>query len=527
MMKQRTTYLLFFFLAIGTTLFAQPKNKLLKKRLRQAKKQLSYENYQLALPVFQDLWKLDSNNTEINFGLAKCLYVVRLNKQESFKYFKKSLSDYPKAYYYLGILYRYRLKFEASKQCFLNYKKTLTNQMGDEYDETMRQLSKTQMASESYKAPQEVIVRNLGENINSPYPDYAPFITPDEQSLYFTSRRPNLEHPERDPYGFPFEDIYVSNKRKGKWEQAENIETPVNSSIHDACLGFSKDGQIMYIYRTEPDMISGDIYISKFENTQWSIPRKYTKALNYPYSTEASLTITQDEQTIYFSSDRAGGYGGKDLYRITRLPNGQWSLPLNLGAWINTPYDEDAPYVALDGRTLYFSSKGHEGLGDYDIYVTHMDSNGIWQQPKNLGYPINTVFNDIFFIQSYDGKTNYFSSDRPEGLGSMDNYEIQFPDFKRDYVLLQGRVVRKDNSFIVNLSAVITVIDKKTNKLQGIYRTNKRTGKYVLALLPRHYYKIIVELNGYYTFVANIDLRKSNEELKQFKYIMMTEKTDK
>jgi hypothetical protein len=156
-----------------------------------------------------------------------------------------------------------------------------------------------------------------------------------------------------------------------------------------------------------------------------------------------------------------------------------------------------------------------------------MDSNGIWQQPKNLGYPINTVFNDIFFIQSYDGKTNYFSSDRPEGLGSMDNYEIQFPDFKRDYVLLQGRVVRKDNSFIVNLSAVITVIDKKTNKLQGIYRTNKRTGKYVLALLRRHYYKIIVELNGYYTFVANIDLRKSNEELKQFKYIMMTEKTNK
>src|SRR5690606_258080 len=137
---------------------------------------------------------------------------------------------------------------------------------------------------------------------------------------------------------------------------------------------------------------------------------------------ESYASITPNDKVIYFSSNRDGGFGGKDIYKIERLPNGSWSKAVNLGSTVNTPYDDDAPFIHSDGRTLFFSSQGHQNMGGFDIFKTKLNDNGEWTTPENIGFPINTVNDDIYFVLAADGKTGYYSSSQQGGFGGQDIY---------------------------------------------------------------------------------------------------------
>jgi len=250
----------------------------------------------------------------------------------------------------------------------------------------------------------------------------------------------------------------------------------------------------MVIYRTNENLYGGDLYISSNYAGSWTNPVKLTENINSAYQ-EASASISPDGKLMYISSNRPGGLGGKDIYRVRRLPDGQWSIPENLGPSINTPYDEDAPFIQADGITLYFSSNGLNTMGGYDIFKTKFENDELWSNPKNLGYPINTVKDDIYFVISPDGKTAYYSSDMPGGYGEQDLYKINilFDDERK--AIFKG--VAKEMGTNEPVKAKITVIDLYTLKIQGIYNTNSENGKFLMVLQPGRNYKLLVESKNY------------------------------
>jgi hypothetical protein len=180
----------------------------------------------------------------------------------------------------------------------------------------------------------------------------------------------------------------VARRIDETWSNATNAGIPLNTYVQDATVGLSPDGESMIIYRTAAGLVSGDLFETRKQDGLWQVPALMTDQINSA-AHEPSASIAPDGHEIYFTSDRPGGFGGRDLYRIRRLPNGEWSMPLNLGPTVNTPYDEDAPFLHSDGVTLFFSSTGHNTMGGYDIFKTQCidpDMNG-WTEPENMGYP--------------------------------------------------------------------------------------------------------------------------------------------
>lgn len=343
--------------------------------------------------------------------------------------------------------------------------------------------------------PVNVRIRNLGPGINTPAQDYCPIVTADGTTMYFTSRRAGSMGGQQDGSGQYYEDIYTSKLLYGMWTRAVNAQSPLNTAMQDATVGLSPDGNEMIIYRASNTLPDGDLYITRRAQGVWATPERMTDRINSD-AHEPSATISPDGTEIYFSSDRKGGFGGRDLYRIRRLPNGEWSLPLNLGPNINTPYDEDAPSLHSDGTTLFFSSNGHNTMGGFDIFkasLVNPDMN-VWDIPENMGYPLNTVNDDIYFCLSEDGRTGYFSSEREGGLGGQDIYEVVFPSSQVEYLLVSGVVTNANEN---PLQARILLTRKGSDEVSGIYNTNANTGRYVMAVKPGQDYHISVQSAGF------------------------------
>ena len=232
-----------------------------------------------------------------------------------------------------------------------------------------------------------------------------------------------------DPNGDYNEDIFISKKVNGVWQKPTAIDG-LNTIGNDAALALSPDGKQLFIFKAKGD--NGDIYVCKREGSNYSAPEKLAGEVNSDYW-EGSVSISTDQQKLYFASSRPGGSGGKDLYVATKKEDGSWGNVTNLGTKINTSYDEDAPFISPDGRTLIFSSEGHNSIGDFDLFTSSLDlKDGSWQAPKNLGYPVNTTDDDLFYVLSPDGKRGYFSSARDGGKGDQDLYVVEPASFKKE-----------------------------------------------------------------------------------------------
>ncbi|MBC7451117.1 MAG: PD40 domain-containing protein, partial [Cytophagales bacterium] len=353
--------------------------------------------------------------------------------------------------------------------------------------------------------PVSVRIDNASEVINSEYDEKSPSITADGRTLIFTSRRPNTTGGKIDPVdGFYYEDLYQSTKVNGKWTAPIDIGNGINTEKHDACVAISPDGMELIIYRNSGND-GGDLYVSTLNGSIWNIPKKYGKTIN-TNDWEPSASITADEKTIFFTSDRIGGRGGMDIYMTKLLPSGEFGPAILLGPKINTPLDEDAPFIHADGKTLYFSSKGHKSMGGYDIFscTINTDNGEVLTEPKNIGYPINTADNDVFFVWSADGKRAYFSSIREGGYGEKDIYMLEREESKVALAVLKGLIVSCDLNKPV--AATIQVTDLTTQKLVGVYNSNSKTGKYTVVLPAGKNYGISVEAPGYLFQSKNIDI---------------------
>jgi len=342
--------------------------------------------------------------------------------------------------------------------------------------------------------PVEFEIENLGAVVNSEYPDFSPVISVDENALFFTSARLRADSSNFGVFdqatGLHFEDIYVSYKdRNGVWQEPELLS--INTAQHNATVNVSVDGQTLYIYR---DVNGGDIYESRLVGETWSEPVPVSDQINSS-AWETHLTITPDGQTIYFVSNRRGGLGGRDIYRVNKLPDGQWGKPFNLGPKINTPYDEDAVFISPDSQTLYFSTTGHNSMGGFDIMYSTLDENGEWSEPTNIGYPINTTDDDVFFVTSADGRRAYYSSVRESGYGEKDIYLIHLPDPQNvNLAILKGTIIAADGGQIPD-DIVVFINNRETGNSQT-YTPRARDGVFTAILPPCNHYDILYQING-------------------------------
>ncbi|QNP50731.1 PD40 domain-containing protein [Hymenobacter qilianensis] len=261
------------------------------------------------------------------------------------------------------------------------------------------------------KKPVRAFIDNAGPSINSPYADYSPVISADESVLMFTSRRDNSTGEQTDPEtgGF-FEDIYQSTRTGQKWTVARNLKEPINTDGHDATVGLAPDGQRMLVYVEDN---GGDLHEANLRGAEWRKPQRLGARINSK-GHESSAAYTPDGRSLYFVSDKEGGLGSRDIYKVELEGRGP---ALNLGSVINTPYGEEGVFLHPDGKTMYFSSEGHNSMGGYDIFKSVFE-NGKWSAPENLGWPINTPDDDVFFVISASGRHGYYSSFREEGLGA-------------------------------------------------------------------------------------------------------------
>jgi hypothetical protein len=266
-----------------------------------------------------------------------------------------------------------------------------------------------------------VNIQNLGPKINTSYPEYSAVVSLDGSSLYFTSKRP--WHDEDSSLNREFnEDIYVSTLNKNNsWNPIQRLEF-CDQTQNEASLSVSADERRIYMYRDQTG--GGDIFFSDFSSNQFSIIAGDDRDGVNTNNWETHCSVTLDGKTMYFISDRPGGYGGRDIYRIDRTDDGGWTAPKNLGPTVNTPYDEDGVFIAVDNQTLYFSSNGEKSMGGFDVFVTQQNEKGEWSNPKNLGYPLNTCSDEIYYTTTIDGRKAYLTSLRIDGEGEKDIYEI-------------------------------------------------------------------------------------------------------
>ncbi len=382
----------------------------------------------MALDDIRDIYELaataDPSNVKANFE-AGHFRLRTIGKDLAVRYFLRVYELDPEyrfdLEYWIAYSYQFGLEFDKALDFYNRYVEKFNkrpNYQGTRTSlaETDRRISECQTGKELVSNPHSYSIINVGSLVNSESDDYAPVINEDETELIFTSRRRdgNSNQDVADD-NKPYEEIFISQKENGTWSQAKAL-AEVNSAFHESTLALTADGNTLFIYKDEN---RGDIYISERKSNEWTEPVPIPGLINSSYE-ENSVAISKDEKTLYFSSNRPGGFGGLDIYSATVDSKGQWASIKNLGAKINSDADEDGPFIDHDGKTLYFSSKGFKGMGGYDIFKSVLKAD--WSDPENIGFPINTPDNDIFISLNKDGKKGYYASVREDAIGYDDIY---------------------------------------------------------------------------------------------------------
>ncbi|MBL4657460.1 MAG: PD40 domain-containing protein, partial [Flavobacteriales bacterium] len=396
------------------------------------------DKYDKAIEQFIVALTIAPNSAYINFKIGECYLLGNKNKLKSIPYLEKAFHQNKRIddriHWLLGRSLHLNmdldLAMEEYEKYIQAYKKKARIPDDTPPDSTIldvrRKIGECVVAKELIKNPERVFVYNLGANINSDFPDYDPFLTSHDTILIFTSRRENTKGGGRAEIDAEFyEDVYEAHKSAQGWRPAEAMGRRFNKRTNNAIVGISPDGQEIFMYR---DQEGGNIYLTKFIDGKWTRP-KNLKSINTEFH-ESSACFSHDKNSIYFVSNKPGGLGGHDIYVTTINELGEWGEAENLGPLINTEYDEGRVFIHRDGKTLYFSSKGHKTMGGYDIFKSELDSaTSSWSVPENIGYPINTVDDDISFSVVPNKSRGYYSAIKPNGFGSKDIYMVVFLDF--------------------------------------------------------------------------------------------------
>ena len=499
--------------------------------------------FKKALPFLSKAQDFNPNNAELNYMLGVINFNLNPQSDAASKFLEKSISLNGKipadASYFSGWANQFQLKWDDAIKYYqmqLNLLNANTKVNAIAIEDVTKKINECKIGKIETASPQRVFVDNLGSAINSSYPEYSAFISADESMMILTARRENTTGGKVDEVdSWPFEDLYQSFRVNGKWTQAQNFGPLVNSEEHDASSGLSSDGTTMFIFKySKKD--GGDIYMSNLVGNTWTKPEHLNKNINST-DHESSVSLSFDAKRLYFISDRKGNLGAGDIYYSDKDVKNDWGPAVNIGASLNTKYGEEGVFIHPDGKTVYFSSKGHKTMGGYDIFKSVFE-NGIWSEPINLGYPINGPDDDVFFVVSGSGSHGYFASSKQGGFGDKDIYRITFlgpekppifmnednllasvtapvSEFKAEKIASTGpkmtilKGVISDDKTKIPLEATIELIDNSLNEVIATFKSNSTTGKYLVSLPSGKNYGIAVKKDGYLFHSENFDLKNS------------------
>lgn len=511
---------------------------------------LKKEKYTEAIEYFSTVDSLTRAQDPLyNYYYGMAYYYSPDKKELAIPYLEKYLSQsdsnqisyysHQHVYYVLGKTYHLTYDFEKAKGYYGVYISHIQASISISAEEkatiiasTKREIEQCKFGQIAVNNPRNVVIENLGDTINSIYPEYASVVSQDEKILIFTSRRPDTQGGKKIPNEGFMEDIYRAQMSKGslyepraqnpdstkgyyfslvtdfEYDNFKNLGSKINSKGHDGSIQLGVKDSLLYFYR------DSDIWSINMYDTLVEKPSKMGMYVNSEEH-EPSLFFSYDGKKLLIVSDRPGGYGGLDIYISENQGGSNWSEPVNLGPNINTEYDEDAPYLDPDGKTLYFSSMGNSSIGEYDIFRSRL-SDTTWSSPVNMGYPINTTSDDIYFTMTSRYNRGYYSSGRLEGKGDMDLYRITFSDERDPIAELVGFVKKGDK-----LTAAQSIITMRAiaGEEEISQETDSIVGDYFLLLGHGKKYEMLVETEGFAPYKRVIEIPEQREYFQLYQEV--------
>jgi outer membrane protein OmpA-like peptidoglycan-associated protein len=500
--------------------------------------------YNMARDLYLSAYRYNAENPELNYLIGIC-YLYTDDKFEAVKYLRKAYEKKsgisPEINYLLGRAYHLILEFDKAIQHYSTHRTSLgPKEAVLQYDFIDKLISECRNGKAIVADRQRVIISNMGDSINSMYDDYFSIFADNGSVMYFTSRRPFSNKSKRNIYDNKFfEDVYFSELVNGGWSEAKRVNKKIDSKHNDAAVGISNDGTQLFVYRGEEK--GGDIYVSAVKNGEWKSPVQWNSKFSSDES-ETSLFFTQTGDTVYFiSANKDLTMGGRDIVMSVKNPKGKWIKPTNLSSLVNSKYDEEGIYLTPDGNTIYFSSRGHNTMGGFDVFKTEKQSDGIWSDPLNMGYPINTPDNELFFSLSANGKTAYISTIRDGGYGAKDIYKMVFLGSEKEMILskediliagtleivkkgfftlpelisvdsffyLKGRVLNKTSQEPV--VAKLEFVDSEESKIMATV-VSSETGEYQAKFMTPKKYDVEIVAKDYLFYLDAVDMTTASSD---------------
>jgi len=546
-----------FYILIGNTNYCEA-----QVDPKKAKQLFDKKNYAKALPMYQNLSESDPDNTFYHFCLGLCYSNSLAEKHKAIDQLEKAVADFDSfknsspedAYYALGRAYHLAHRFDEAIETYETFKSHVQKDMEVEIKllkerfalqgqglteqqftyrfvtsdpviqvfkeliiEANEQIKRCNFGKVLVSNPVDVIVENLGEMINSEYSEYGPVVSSDEGLIAFTRRDPRTTGGKISPDGDYYEDIYLTTIEQGSlfknggtdtvssigyidivgdmsFSLPKSISPQINTDGHEGAIQLSFKGDKLYFYK------SSNVWTSTNVDGVWSDPVKVSglEGIVNTKAFEPSLSISIEEDVIFIVSDRKGGKGGLDIYKSIKKIDGTWGPAVNLED-VNTPYDEDGPYTDPDGSTLYFSSKGHSSMGGYDIFKSQFKGAYWTRPPQNMGAPINSAADDIFYMMTPRYNRAYYSSAKPGGFGGMDIYRLTFANERNQLAEVKGLVLEGEK--LVPAYSKITIMDDEYDTEISSHYSDSISGDYLLLLSHGKTYTMRVETHGFVPYV--------------------------
>ena len=448
-----------------------------KDEFKTVKQLIKSEKYSEAIPHINNLLAKHDNGN-YNYLMGKCLLNINDKKQDALSYLikanKRISKDYDKAYNYtaapteavflLAKAYYNNYKFHKALSHTSKYKKL--EGAANENEDVILFEKRCINALKIYNDPIKIKSEKISASINTPLNDFSPLLNADENIMVFTS---NIEDANVN-------NIYISHKTNNVWSRLEGISSNINSMGSITAVALSADGNQLIIKKNDDGI--DNLYMSRF-NGEWSVPEKLNENINTKYN-ETYASFSDNGDRLYFVSDRKGGFGGKDIYFSNIMPNGEWAKAQNMGETINSEYNETGVFIHYGGYSIFFSSDRPTSLGGYDLYFSDLLDENKWSTPLNMGYPLNTVNDNINYFISKDLKRVYTSFKKKNSKTGTDIYKINLlSSLKRTSVVIKGFI--RDTQGNVIKDEIINLRERKSNKFIGSYTPNAE-GEYTFIL---------------------------------------------
>jgi outer membrane protein OmpA-like peptidoglycan-associated protein len=457
----------------------------------EAEEYIFSEEYNEALPLYEMLLEKGYNTSNIKYKIGKCYlhiqgqklkalpYLQEAVKKASKKHYKNELeeSNAPlSSIYFLAIAYRLHNKLDKAIETFNIIKDSLDTDDLENREIVDMQIKRCINAQELINKPINIKEEKLDEIINSHFSNFNPLVTADGSVIFYMDR---LKF---------YDAVMQSVKSDGSWMKPLNLTPKIKSDGEFNIVGISKNGDRILLYAYNP-LTSGDIFQSILNNGKWSRITRLNDHINTTYN-ETHASLSSEGEVLFFTSNRIGGYGGLDIYKSALDKNGEWSPPVNLGPVINTVFDEESPFVTKNGKRLYFSSQGHYNMGGYDLFYSELSENGEWNYPINIGYPVNTTDDDVFFYPVDNGNNGYLSKFTNGELIDQDIYRYEILSTANPVKYKISGVVQSADSIEYEMNKIsVTFIDTENNDTlitkfctsEGKYEHKIPAGKYELT----------------------------------------------